>query len=376
LKSKVILFIVNVDWFFVSHRLPIALATLKTGYEVHLACYFTDKSEYFSSLGIKLHPLPLSRGGTGFKGEAIAFYSILKTIKKINPDIIHYITIKPVLYGGIASRLLGIPGRVASISGLGYVFVSSGFKSKILRLLVSVIYRLALRSKKTKVILQNSDDENLLLKSGIISQSQATIIRGSGVDLSEYQYKPEPDGVPVVAMASRLLRDKGVFEFVQAAGILNDRGVKARFWLIGDTDSDNPATVTSADLDSWKEKGPLEILGRRIDIPDLFARSNIVALPSYYGEGLPKVLVEAAACGRAVVTTDHPGCRDAIEPNRTGLLVPVKNAQALADAIQRLIENPDLRKSFGKAGRRLAEKEFDIEKVVKAHMEIYDKLEI
>lgn len=370
-----ILFIVNVDWFFVSHRLPIAMAAMDAGYQVHLACSFTDKADYLASLGIILHPLPLSRSGTDIFSELQCFLAISRLTKRLKPDIIHFITIKPVLYGGIVSRLAGIEGRVASISGLGYVFVANGVKANAMRFFISSLYRLALRNRRTKVILQNPEDKRLLVKSGVIGEKQAVMLRGSGVSLREHQYLPEPEGEPVVTFASRLLRDKGVAEFVEAARILKKKGVRAGFWLVGDADPDNPATISQERLNNWSNENVVKMWGYRTDIPELFAQSNIIVLPSYR-EGLPKVLIEAAACGRAVVTTDVPGCRDAIERGKTGLLVPVQDAEALAGAIQRLIEDPRLRRSMGKAGRELAERAFAIEKIVAAHLDIYKSLKV
>ena len=373
--KKSILFIVNVDWFFVSHRLPIALAAIRSNYSVHLACHFTDRVDYLESLGIEVHPLHLSRGGTGLVSEAKSFIAIFNIIKQVRPGLVHFITIKPSLYGGIASRLLGIKQRVASISGLGYVFVSQGFKARAFRFVVSKLYRLALHGNHTQVIFQNPDDKQQFINSGIISTEQAWLIRGSGVSLQKYPFLPEPDGETVVVFASRLLKDKGVEEFVQAARLIRSRGMEVRFWLIGDRDPDNPASVSQKTLDAWRAENDVEILGYRSDIQNLLTKSHIIVLPSYYGEGLPKVLVEAAACGRAVVTTDHPGCRDAIEPDKTGLLVPVRDSGALADAIQKLILDPELRRSMGRAGRGLAEREFAIEKIVDAHLDIYESLE-
>lgn len=371
--NRTLLFVVNVDWFFVSHRLPIALEAIKQGYRVHLACKFTGRFRQLSSMGINLHPLPLSRGGTGPGAEVETFRSILQIIRKIRPDIVHSVTIKPVVYAGIACRLTGVPGRVASVSGLGYVFVSRGVKAFFLRCIVSAAYFLALRGKKTMVVLQNSDDLNLLQKIGILSREQAFIIRGSGVSLENFSYVPEPDGMPVVVMASRLLRDKGVREFVQAADILKKKGLRIIFRHLGGSDPDNPACIPESDLEVWKKLGHVQFLGHRHDIVRQYAQASIVCLPSYR-EGLPKVLQEAAACGRAVVTTDVPGCRDAVVPGKTGLLVPVRDAGALADAIQRLANDPKLRKKMGLAGRRLAEQEYAVEKVVSAHMRIYNEL--
>jgi glycosyltransferase involved in cell wall biosynthesis len=209
---------------------------------------------------------------------------------------------------------------------------------------------------------------------GSLNQEDSRLIRGSGVDLLDCPFVPEPQGTPVVVMAARLLKDKGVFEFVESARLLQDRGVGVEMKLIGSSDPGNPNSVTKEDLDRWKKEGIVQVLGFRKDVTAQYATANIVCLPSYYGEGLPKSLVEAAACGRAVVTTDHPGCRDAIVPCETGVLIPVKDPIALADVIERLIEHPNLRQEMGKAGRCLAEEVFSIDKIVEQHLEIYSDL--
>jgi glycosyltransferase involved in cell wall biosynthesis len=236
------------------------------------------------------------------------------------------------------------------------------------------LYRVALKHKNLRVIFQNADDKEKLLSTRAIVPSQTVIIRGSGVSLGEYPYLPEPEGLPVVAMAARLLKEKGICEFVEAARILKARNIKADMRLIGSPDFGNPSSVTEEELARWKAEGVVNLLGFRTDIAAQYAKSNIVCLPSYYGEGLPKSLIEAAACGRAVVTTDMPGCRDAITPDETGILIEPRNAVALADAIQYLIENPTVRMKIGEAGRKLAENAFTIESVVEQHMSIYQEL--
>ena len=220
------------------------------------------------------------------------------------------------------------------------------------------------------MIFQNPDDRDSLLGYRVIQAKDARLIRGSGVKLERYPCVPEPKSVPVVVMASRLLRDKGVFEFVSAARILRDRGVEVEMRLIGSTDPGNLTSVDEKQLEQWRNDGAVRLMGYRNDIAEQYAGSNIVCLPSYR-EGLPKSLVEAAACGRAVVTTDVPGCRDAITPGETGMTVPVKDPLALADAVQKLVENPALRERMGLAGRALAEKEFSIEKIIDQHLQIY-----
>ncbi|MDN5053000.1 glycosyltransferase family 4 protein [Aliarcobacter butzleri] len=366
--SKKILFVVNVDWFFISHRLPLALEALKRGYEVHIACGITDKKEYLESLGLKVHPLNLSRSGTGIKGEIKAFFEIYRILKEINPNIAHFVTIKPVLYGGIASRFLSIHKKVFSISGLGFIFIKQGLKARLVRMLIKTMYKFALGGKNSHVIVQNPDDKAVV---NSIVKVYITLIRGSGVDLSQYQYIDENINIIKVSMACRLLKDKGVFEYIDAAKILKQKLPNVEFEIYGDIDIHNPASLTNDDIKKIKEEGFVNVYGFSIDIAKVFCDSNIVVLPSYR-EGLPKVLIEAAACGRAVVTTDVPGCRDAIEPNVTGLLCEVKDIESLARMIEKLIIDEKLRNRMGYEGRKLAEQEFDINKVVEKHFDIYE----
>lgn len=373
-KNK-LLFIVNVDWFFISHRLPVALKAMEEGYEVHLLCAITDKADYLKSTGLIVHPFSFSRSGRNIFRELFSIFNLYKQIKSIKPDLLHLVTIKPVLYGGILARVLNVPAVVSAISGLGFLFVKrAGLHVRLLRYAVLFLYRMAMRHVNQRVIFQNPTDRDALVKAGGVDKNKTCLIRGSGVDLRCYPMKPEPDGVPVVVMASRLLKDKGVDEFVDAARRLQLQGVAVRFWLIGEPDQENPESITADTVLAWQKEGIVDCLGFRSDIAELFSQAHIVALPSYYGEGLPKVLIEAAACGRAVVTTDMPGCRDAIEVNVSGLLVPARDAAALAQALNRLIEDVSLRHQMGKAGRDLAMREFAIEKVVATHLSIYRQL--
>ncbi|WP_158457650.1 glycosyltransferase family 4 protein [Pseudomonas fluorescens] len=369
------LMIVNDPAFFISHRLAVAEGVRKAGYKVHIASMNGDAVKAVEAKGFVHHVLPLSRSGSNPIRELIALFSIWRLLWRTRPDILHLVTIKPVIYGGIAARMAPVKGVVAAVSGLGFIFLLQGFKAALLRKVICFFYRRALGKKNLRVIFQNSDDRNLLTGLGVLKPVKVELIRGSGVDLDQYPYCPEPEApIPIVCLAARLLRDKGVLEFVEAATILRGRGVKARFQLIGAIDPGNPATITEAEVAVWREAGHIEILGHRNDIAALFASAHVVTLPSYR-EGLPKVLLEAAACGRAVVTTDVPGCRDAIDPDVTGLLVPVRNAVALADGLQLLISDAGLRQRMGAAGRMLAEREFNLEKVVQQHLDIYSKLE-
>ncbi|WP_137885665.1 glycosyltransferase family 4 protein [Pseudomonas sp. 2FE] len=373
--KKRLLFVVNDPVFFVSHRLPLAIGAQCSGYEVHIATMPGPVVDEIERHGFFHHALPLSRSGKNPLAELRAIASIYQLFRALQPDLVHLVTIKPVLYGGIAARLVGVRGVVAAVSGLGFVFLASGLKATLMRFPIKLLYRFALGKQNLRVIFQNPDDRDVLLNMGALDAGKVEMIRGSGVDLAHYPALPEPEGLPVICLAARLLRDKGVREFVEAARLLRQRGVRATFRLIGDADPGNPATVTADELKGWSQEAVVELLGYRKDIAKLFAAAHVVVLPSYR-EGLPKVLVEAAACGRAVVTTDVPGCRDAIEPDVTGLLVPARDSVALADAIQRLVDDSTLRRSFGQAGRALAEREFAIEKIVQAHLDIYKKLEV
>ena len=373
MKGKRLLYIVNSADFFMSHRLPLALAAMKRGFDVHVAVG-EGGGEALEAHNVKCYTIPLTRSGRGLATEIRCFLSVFRLLRKLKPDVVHMITIKPVVYGGIAARMLLIKGRAFAIPGLGFVFLSKGFRAKFLRALIGQLYKLALGGSGVRIIFQNPDDLQLFKKLRFLGRrAKYSLIRGSGVDLADYQAESEHEGFPVVCMAARLLKDKGVNEYFFAAQLLRQRGVTARFLLAGDIDPGNPASISEQTLEAWKVSNVLEILGYRRDISNLFASSSIVVLPSYR-EGLPKVLLEAAACGRAVVTTDVPGCRDAIEPNVTGLLVPACDSVALADAIQRLIENPELRQRMGQAGRELAEREFGIERVIDQHMTIYREL--
>jgi len=371
--GKRLLFVVNVDWFFVSHRLPIALHALQQGYEVHIATGVTNKQKELEQCGLMVHPLSIDRSSASLLDALRTFWQMLGVFLKVKPDLVHLVTIKPVLFGGLIARITQVPAVVVAFSGLGTVFVSREKGGGWRRRVVEAAYRIALGHRNLKAIFQNPEDHAMLVSNGALPNSKTVLIRGSGVALQAYPMRPEPDGMPVVTFAARLLKDKGVLEFIDAIRILKDRGVKARYWLVGAPDPGNPSSVSQADISEWVSLGLVEALGLRSDMPVVLSASNVVVLPSYR-EGLPKVLIEAAACGRAVVTTDVAGCRDAIEPGVTGLLVPVRDAVALADAIEFMIEVPELRKRMGAAGRQLAEQAFTIERVVETHLQIYAEL--
>ena len=368
-----LMFVVNVDWFFLSHRLPVALAAQREGYQVHIATGITDRLAELQSHGLLVHPLALDRSSTGLGNAWRTMVELWKVFRAVGPDVVHLVTIKPVLLGGLVARMAGVPAVVAAVSGLGFVFMAQGAAAVVRRSLVGALYRVALGHSNLKVIFQNADDLRSLAKVAHLPASKVSMIRGSGVDLVRFAHLPLPGGVPVVLLVARLLADKGVLEFVHAARLLKQRGCKARFALVGTVDTANPSSFTEAEVARWVEDGGVEWWGHRRDMSHVLAAARLVVLPSYR-EGLSKVLIEAAACGRAVITTDVPGCRDAIDPGVTGVLVPVRNASLLADAMEVLIDNPARCKTMGDAGRMLAERAFDVRQVVAAHLQIYQEL--
>ncbi|MDQ2151016.1 glycosyltransferase family 4 protein [Alcaligenaceae bacterium C4P045] len=373
-RPRTLMFVVNNPAFFLSHRLPLALAAQAAGYTVHVATMGGESVAQIEALGMTHHDVPMTRSGKQPLQELGTIVALRRLFKQVQPDVVHLVTIKPVLYGGIAARLAGVPGMVAAISGLGFIFMQGGTRARIVRAIVARLYRLALGHPNSRVIFQNQSDRGMLAQLGAIRNDQVVMIRGAGVDLSDFAAAPPPPSPPVVVtMAARLLIDKGVREYVEAARVLRERGVPVRMQLAGNPDPGNPASITDDEVAAWRAQGDVECLGERDDIPALYAESHIVALPSYR-EGLPKALLEAAAAGRAVVTTDVPGCRDAIEPDVTGVLVPVKDAASLADSIGQLAQDETLRTSMGLAGRALAEQAFDVREVAGKHVHVYDML--
>lgn len=371
-QPRRLLFVVNVAWFFISHRLAIARAAREAGYDVHVLAAFDDPKEIarIESEGITFHRASIRRGSRNPFADLPFILTIFRTIRSVSPTHVHNVTIKAVLYGTIVARLLRVPSIVNAISGLGYSFI--GKSRWLLSSLLRTAYRWTLRSPRVHVIFQNKDDQALFIAWRAVDERQTVLIKGSGVDLSAYAGTPPDQGdLPLVVLPARMLRDKGVCEFVEAAGQLRDRGCRARFALAGGLDSHNPAALSRQELESITQAAGVEWLGFVEDIPGLYQRAHIVCLPSYR-EGLPKALIEACAAARPIVTTDVPGCREVVDDGVNGLLVPARDATSLADALQRLIEDPEMRARFGEASRRKAA-DFDIRSVVQKTLDLYSR---
>ncbi len=368
-----VLFVVNADWFFLSHRLPLAIAARNAGVEVVVVAGDTGKSAAIRDQGLEFVSLPISRSSTNPLTDARTLIFLFSLYRQLRPDLVHHVTVKPIIYGSLAARAVGGIAVVNAISGLAYTFSSDSLHARTVRPLVTVLYRLALRFTHSRTIFQNPDDRDELIRLGVVRPQQAVLIRGSGVNCSTFAPTAEPDGVPVVMLPARMIREKGVEEFVRAAGLLLGSGHGARFVLVGDSDPANPGSIDPLQLEAWTREGLVECWGHQSDMAAVLARANIVVLPAYR-EGLPKVLLEAAACARAIVTTDVPGCREIVRSAVNGLLVPARDAIALADAIATLLQSRELREQFGRAGRAIAVNEFAEEIVVKNTLALYRAL--
>ena len=373
--SRKLLFVVNTDSFFLSHRLPIAQAAQKDGYRVYVASTDTGSATVVESYGIGWLPLSLNRSSLGLGSNTYTLLQLIRIFRLVRPDLVHLVTIKPVVFGAIAARVTRVRSVVVAVSGMGFVYGNRGMRAALVRCLISFFYKCGLAHPNLKVIFQNNADIQTLSRIVPSIKQSMALIPGSGVNLDEFCSSPIPQKPLIVVMASRLLIDKGVREFVRAAALLQPLHPQVRFVLVGQRDPDNPASVSEYELQGWVDQQAIEYWGQCDDMPHVFRQSSIVVLPSYYREGLPKVLIEAAASGRPIITTNVPGCSDAIVPNETGLLVPARNHQALADGIERLIKNAGLRNKMGAAGRKFAEHRFDVEHVVASHMQIYQELD-
>ncbi len=369
-----LLFVVTEDWYFVSHRLPLARAAKAAGYRVMIASRFGSHEASLRAEGFETIPLKLRRRTASIRQEIAAVVELRRLYRAHRPVIVHQVALKPVALGAIAAWMLRDVWLVNAIAGLGVSGSTQSRAARVRRALVLFVLRRILRRRASAVLVQNSTDRALLTERGGVDPGRITLLCGAGVDLEEFVASPEPDGVPVFLFAGRFLWDKGVADFVEAARLLRGEGHPARFVLVGSADADSPGSVPLDAIQSWSKDGVVEQWGRRSDMPAVLANASVVCLPSRYGEGVPKILLEAAASGRPVVTTDWPGCRDAVHHGETGLLVAPGDVGALADAMRTLLVDPELRRRYGAAARQLAEREFDVRRVVAQTIDCYRRL--
>ncbi|RED44680.1 glycosyltransferase family 4 protein [Aestuariispira insulae] len=372
LRGKTILYLVTEDWYFWSHRLPVARAAKQAGARVVVATRVNDHGDRIRAEGFELADIPFDRSGLNPVRDSKTLMAVLRLYRQVQPNLVHHVALKPALYGAIAAWRAGVPAVVNAMAGMGFMFISDSPKVKILRPVIKLAFRLLNNRRCSRLILQNGDDKKLFMREMGVRPDHIRVIRGSGVDLARFSVRPEPVGTPVAVCVSRMLWDKGIGELVEAARILRKRNAPVTIRLVGPTD-DNPASIPQGVLDRWAAEGVVEVLGPSNDIAAVYADAHIAVLPSYR-EGLPKSLLEAAACGRPMVATDVPGCREVCREGETGLLVPLKSTVELADALEKLANSPDLRRAMGAAARNAAETEFADTIIAAETMELYQEL--
>ena len=366
-------YFVTEDYYFCSHRFSLALAAQRAGYEVSVVTRVRNHGEQIRSGGFNLIPFEISRTGMNPLVEIYTLVRLMALFRREKPELVHNVALKPVLYGTIAAYLSGSPLIVNAIAGMGWLFASANSRANWSK---SFAHWAFARILPLGVgLVQNPDDGKTLERLGL-SPAKIRLIQGSGVDLQEFRPHPEPAGRPTVVLSSRLIWEKGVGEFVAAARLLRARGVVARFVLAGAPDTSKRSSIPESQLIQWAAEGIVELLGWVSDMPRVLAECHLVCLPSYYGEGIPKSLIEAAAAGRPIVTTDMPGCREIVHHGDNGLLVPPRNAEALAEAIWLLLADPGLRRRMGARGRSRAEQEFGLDSIIKQTLSIYAEVKL
>lgn len=362
----------DLDWFW-SHRLPLAKGILDKGYDLHLAVARAEQDGGVRGLGITPHDLPAVARAMNPLAHLRSFLAIASVLRREKPDIVHAVTVRCAFYTALVNLFCGQVPAVYTIAGTGPLFSGQGAKVKTVRAFVVALMRIVFRRPNVRIIFQNNDDKNLLIACGAVSADQVCVIRGSGVDLAQFTAAPLPEERAVL-LSSRLIVEKGIYDFAEAARLLKARGVNARFQIAGGLEESNPRAVKKSDLERWVADGIVEYLGKRGDMPEVLKSATMVVLPSYYAEGVPKALLEAAATGRPIITCDRPGCREVVEDGVNGFLVPPKNPATLADAIKTLLDHPEKSAAFGRAGRALAESDFAVEQVVAKTLAVYDDL--
>ena len=381
---KKLFIIVNVDWFFLSHRLPVALAAQKAGWDVTIVTADTGKLKDIEAKGLKTINLPMSRSGKNILEELGTLNFLRNLYKREKPNVVHHVGMKTILWGTLAAKFAGVNGVVNAISGLGGFFAEDN-KGLMAKLMPKVL-KFSHDRKNLLCIFQNNEDKGLYVKNGIIKEEQARYIKGSGVDLKEFCYTPEPvvnendnqnektaNKIRVI-LTARMIVEKGIFILTEAAEKLRSKYEdKVEFLLVGGID-DHPGAITKEQLDAVCDGKYIKWLGYRTDVKELLQQSHIVAFPSYYMEGLPKSLIEATAVGRPIITTQSIGCKDTVDDGVNGYLIAPKEVEPLVEKLRMLIDDAALRQKMGKAAREKAERDFSLDVVIEKHLKIYQEL--
>jgi glycosyltransferase involved in cell wall biosynthesis len=365
-----ILYVVNVDWFFISHRLPLALEAKKRGYEVAIAATNTGRFKELEDLGFKLFDLKIERSGIHPIKELLSVFELIKILKTIKPTIVHNVTLKMAIYGSIACRFVHVDKVVNAISGLGFNYTANR-KTKAQKIL-NILIKVAFRKSGFSFLFQNPDDLQLFKNLKLNSKNKLVVIKGSGVDLRKFIFsnKKNQNNIRFI-LTARMLKDKGISEFIAASKIVSQKFPNSKFTLVGDIDKENLASYSEIELKNELKDTNINWLGHRNDIFELLRNSDIMVFPSYR-EGLPKSLIEAAAVGLPIITTNTVGCRECVDEGINGFLVPVANSSILAEKMIELIENPELIKEMGQASRVKAEKEFSLDMVIHKTFKLYE----
>jgi glycosyltransferase involved in cell wall biosynthesis len=373
-KKPTVLYIFNVSWFFRSHRLAFAKNLInQQGFKIHVASKFSPEDRLMlKEEFIETHDLDFSRSGFNIFNEVKIFFSIIRLIQRIKPDIIEAATLKPVIFTGLICLISKVK-LVIWITGLGYVFINKSKKVRMIRQIILCAYRLIFTKKQLNVIFENHDDQEFFIRSGIIESKKAKLVMGAGVDIKKFSFCLEPKKKPlVVVLPGRMLFDKGISNYVEAAKIIKKKnGNSVRFDLVGAIDYGNPASVPREQIMQWQKEGVVNWLGHSHDMIDVLSNSHIVCLPSHR-EGCPKALLEAASVGRPIVTFDVPGCREVVKHNFNGFLVPLMDNEALVKALSKLIEDKFLRLEMGKKGRTFIEESFEESLIFKKTLAVYN----
>ncbi len=365
-----LLFLISEDWFFCSHFIERAKAAQVCGFDVVVMTREQRHGEQIRAAGFRLLPLDMQRSSVNMWSELGVLRQIWNAYRNEKPDVLHHVALKPIIYGSFVARCLGLRALINAPVGMGYVFTVQSKRGRLLRGAVRLALRALLNPPGSRVVFENEEDLATSVQSGSVREPEAILIRGAGVDVQLFVPAVPPAGPPVVVLAGRMLRDKGVQEFVEAARMLRSDGVLARCVLVGAPDPDNPSSLSHAQLERWQQEGVIEWWGHRSDMERVLSQCHIACLPSYR-EGLPKFLLEAMACGLPVVSTDVPGCRQAVQPGRTGLLVPARDSRQLAAALRHLVTDSHERSRMGQAGRQWAESAFSSVTVIEQTMTLY-----